>query len=999
MRIFPLRYKLVILLFFISTKSILAQTEDLLLQKFDAIHSMEPAVKLSIAWQKIKESHSNVSPTVLELGTLYCDINKHIEATDTTKLLATEANIIGISKKCSTKVTTTLFIRCASVYYNTLATLPNGWVRTKNFIEQVFKNTYLPIASDSVYADMVYDAAYVYDRNSLWINALNYYQKSIELYNKCSNKNYESIALAHNNLSTTYSQLGDEKMGIKHAKIALDIWYEKYPLNIDKNVMGIGNYIHNLITYGDVLAAKLMLDKMDAYMAKLSLPNYKVVWNSYTKERRWDDEDYYYFTKLKYATAVNDTVNVERYIKRFEQAYKAPRNAYRTERYYYMSSAYELVAFCYKNIGNSNKAYAYFKKQEALEINDFNKMKSAANIAIHQYDNGQYNESFGNTLKALNVYNFPKESYSFYALQALKAILEAHLKKFPDAEKSLSILYTEMLQRSIGSNNFKSISINDFKKRINTTQVQILLKTGNVFKEQNKLSLAHHFYCIAAQLFNWYYNKESYNNELDKLNKEINEQLLQSAIAQKLSQQQLHFVVNIIEQNNSQQLWKKFLYKQSENLHISNSLLLQRNQLLVALFEAEESEKVKLEKQLAIVNKSIAKVSNAYLDFANATIDVTKVQAQLKDEVIISYVNTKNKVFAIIITKQSVNIAAIGAAPHLKALTESYVTAIKNIEQGYSVQSKELYKYLIEPLNIKTSAPIIFIPSDFLNFIPFETLISKVGTPLLFTHSISYSYALTLWKNQQQIPVNKSSNLVTFAPQYEANPLNNLFAKRDNNLYDLKYAKLEADSISAMHKGMLYKNEAATKRNFINTLGKFQLYHLAMHAQLNNDQYDESSLIFSNNEKLYFSQLYALNFPSELVVLSACNTGIGALQNGEGLMSLSRALAYSGVKSSLYSLWSVPDKETADIMISFYGYLKKGDTKNDALKKAKLDFIERNPQKKHPYYWAGFVINGNINAIQSSNKWYYLIASVIIIIAGIVGYFLRKKVTNPLTTS
>src|SRR5690606_21917298 len=100
--------------------------------------------------------------------------------------------------------------------------------------------------------------------------------------------------------------------------------------------------------------------------------------------------------------------------------------------------------------------------------------------------------------------------------------------------------------------------------------------------------------------------------------------------------------------------------------------------------------------------------------------------------------------------------------------------------------------------------------------------------------------------------------------------------------------------------------------------------------------------------------------------LSACNTGMGKLENGEGLMSLSRALTYAGVRSSVYSLWEVPDEETAEIMLSFYGHLKSGLSKAEALARAKHDFLANNPMKSHPFFWAGFVINGNTSPINDT---------------------------------
>src|SRR5690606_25015072 len=111
---------------------------------------------------------------------------------------------------------------------------------------------------------------------------------------------------------------------------------------------------------------------------------------------------------------------------------------------------------------------------------------------------------------------------------------------------------------------------------------------------------------------------------------------------------------------------------------------------------------------------------------------------------------------------------------------------------------------------------------------------------------------------------------------------------------------------------------------------------------------------------------YGMFFPGERVVLSACNTGMGKLESGEGLMILSRALTYAGVRSSVYSLWEVPDEETAEIMLLFYEYLKSGLSKVEALAQAKRDFLVNNPIKSHPFFWAGFVINGNTDTLSDS---------------------------------
>ena len=132
-----------------------------------------------------------------------------------------------------------------------------------------------------------------------------------------------------------------------------------------------------------------------------------------------------------------------------------------------------------------------------------------------------------------------------------------------------------------------------------------------------------------------------------------------------------------------------------------------------------------------------------------------------------------------------------------------------------------------------------------------------------------------------------------------------------------------------------------------------------------------------------------MNFPAKMAVLSACDAGNGTLKSGEGVMSISRALAYAGVQSSVYSLWQVPDKETSEIIVLFYEHLKKGQSKDEALSNAKRIFVKKNPLKQHPYYWAGFVVNGNMSPIVSTYNWwmYSLVASSLLMLF----FILRKR--------
>jgi len=193
----------------------------------------------------------------------------------------------------------------------------------------------------------------------------------------------------------------------------------------------------------------------------------------------------------------------------------------------------------------------------------------------------------------------------------------------------------------------------------------------------------------------------------------------------------------------------------------------------------------------------------------------------------------------------------------------------------------------------------------------------------------------------------------------------------------------------------------ATEKTFKNEAENYSVLHLAMHAIIDNENPDYSGLAFSTkNDKtedgfLHIYELYNLDIRAELAVLSACNTGSGKIQKGEGVMSLARAFFYAGCPSVVLSLWAVDDNASAVIMKNFYKYLKKGLPKNKALQQAKLDFIQQAKcNHAHPYYWAPFIQAGNTDSIlfishSGINITVIICIAILILLAG--GLLFRKR--------
>ena len=149
-------------------------------------------------------------------------------------------------------------------------------------------------------------------------------------------------------------------------------------------------------------------------------------------------------------------------------------------------------------------------------------------------------------------------------------------------------------------------------------------------------------------------------------------------------------------------------------------------------------------------------------------------------------------------------------------------------------------------------------------------------------------------------------------------------------------------------------------------LSNYRIIHLATHGLLNSTNPELSGVVLSlfdeqgdsQNGFLRLHDVFNLNLPAELVVLSACQTGLGQEVKGEGLVGLTRGFMYAGSPRVLVSLWNVSDAATAEMMKRFYRLmLEEGLSATAALRAAQLE-MQQETQWKAPYYWAAFTLQG-----------------------------------------
>ncbi len=271
---------------------------------------------------------------------------------------------------------------------------------------------------------------------------------------------------------------------------------------------------------------------------------------------------------------------------------------------------------------------------------------------------------------------------------------------------------------------------------------------------------------------------------------------------------------------------------------------------------------------------------------------------------------------------------------------------------NYSKLSNKIYKALL-PENLKGISDITIIPSGIINYIPFEALSIKENELDYLVNHVKVNYQLMASQIKETNLKNNKNGLAYYAPINYPN----------DELSPLLQSPSEQQRINRILKTKSFLKEAATTSSFEEMLSKYKIIHASTHASGGNDESDP--WIAFSDKKLYASEIYRYQSNADLLVLGACETQVGDLKAGEGVFSLSHSFFHTGIKSVLTSLWKVNESSTEDIMVDFYKHLSKDQSKSEALRNAKLDYLQHaSALEQSPYYWAPFIVIGNNDSIQ-----------------------------------
>ncbi len=320
----------------------------------------------------------------------------------------------------------------------------------------------------------------------------------------------------------------------------------------------------------------------------------------------------------------------------------------------------------------------------------------------------------------------------------------------------------------------------------------------------------------------------------------------------------------------------------------------------------------------------------------------------------------------------------------------------KLLSDTYSELGYKLYEKLLAPLK-QAGLPenLLIVPSGALGFVPFDALLTAPRNDARFMeypylmkqYNISYAYSGTVQHMLAQRRAG-SRQFVGFAPEFAGY---GGFSPLSNNLEVVAGAR-------KIMGGKVFRKEDATLENWKHYAPEAGFLHLSTHAQANSAEGEFSFIVFSNAnggyDSLFVKDLYGMDLAAELVILSACETGLGKLYEGEGMISLARGFFFAGARSVITTLWQINDDANRRIMSDFYKELKTGQTKSGALRNAKLAQLEagNDPLNAHPVYWAAFAPVGDMEAVFQPVSWLVWAGAGMLLILGFrMAYRAKQK--------
>jgi CHAT domain-containing protein len=671
------------------------------------------------------------------------------------------------------------------------------------------------------------------------------------------------------------------------------------------------------------------------------------------------------------------------------------------------ADALEMVGMIYTATRNYNAALKTFK--EVLNIGE--QIKDQAKIASSQYQMGviyaklgDYNQALSNYAKALSLFEAAEIKPQMGKCYMMIGSAEFSNKEFAKANDA----FTKSIEL------LKETATRDVLWRAMYNKGLLDRDTGNVEAAGNSMREAVQVLDgVRAEVFlpeqKWMFLEDRLDVYEDLIRLLIKSQNIADAFdyAQKskarafldlLSEAHINPQQNLSDDNFQQ---KNRLQAEMMNLNQSIKEEYENEKLDQSAIGKLQKERNRLDDQYLNLMVKIRQENPRYAGLQYPEpLKLADAQKLIdKDSVLMEYFVGKKESFCFVITADASKAFSLPAEKNLNEQIRLITEAIQKPDpvwestngmyRQYATTARLLYKKLLEPAgdSLQGKKRIIIAPDGMLGYLPFESLLTSGADvkqidfsklPYVgLKHEIQYVPSISvLAAIEQNRPANIEDHrkaFIAFADPLSHPAVPKIISKLNRSLRDgsepleeLPYAKAEVEGISKLYpKGSttLLIGKDATEENAKQLdLQNYRIVHFASHGVIDEEHPQYSSLILNRDDKedgyLTMREVFDLKLNADLVVLSACKSGLGQRIRGEGVTGLSRSFFGAGASSVLVSLWNVYDRSTSDFMSSFYSEMETAKLNKAAALKAARRKMILSKKYSHPYYWSPFILIG-----------------------------------------
>jgi CHAT domain-containing protein/tetratricopeptide (TPR) repeat protein len=691
-----------------------------------------------------------------------------------------------------------------------------------------------------------------------------------------------------------------------------------------------------------------------------------------------------------------------------------------------------------RNMGNGNPglaemyfSYGPFLLKTGKEVQSFQLLRRARNICLGIYGRKHTLTSFANKNIGdafLTIKNY--DSAFYYYQRSLVSVVRGYentdIYSNPDPRKD-TILYNyrllenlkskamafELLAAEQKTDEAKVKYLSASLSTLDAAMVIIDVLRSDYFSEENRLYLAVNqkgtYMSAANVLFNLY--SLTGNDSLKTRMYAVSQEAKVATLLNEITGNALLYSSRVPDS-----LRTKLRFIQTEikgyEFKIQNEYTREKpDQNLIS--ELADS-KFRLNREKEILDRQMSNLIPGYVELLRRAepLPYEAVSQRLsRNETVIDYLlspvyeNGKRKLFFFILTQGDLKIRESeidSSFVNNSKIIRDASDILRSVDSSYSVKNyisalHYMYMTLIEPVeDLVSGHRLIIISDEEIENLPFDAFVKMPPEPdridfeglrfMINDYTISYNYSSSII-----VPVKHlagETRINAFSPSYSG-----------SDMASLKGAEGETTTIYKYFKGNSFTGDSVTRALFLNKMADSAIIHLALHTMTDSLNSIFSYMLFSPAENMDDGRLYnyeisfgRLNSP--MVVLSSCNSGVGTLYSGAGLMSIARSFFLAGARSVVKTSWAVNDDSGSEIIKKFYRNLSKGMRKDEALRKAKLDYIKgASPAFSNPYYWAAYSVLGDSRAvIKSKIVTIVTILLVGLLFAGVTGYFIRRRI-------